>query len=476
MTEASRSQAIPDPPVGVAVIGVGLMGAHHAENLARHTPGARLVGLADPQPGLAERHATRLGCQRWTLDYHHLLADPAVEAVVIATPARFHADAVVAAAQAGKAVFCEKPIAHDLADADRAIAATRRARVPFQIGFQRRFDRAFVHARGLVDSGELGSIQLLRSLTRDPKLDEPERVPPGAIFRETLIHDFDVLRFLAGGAEPIEVFAMADALILPELKARGLLDSAVVTLRYDSGAMATADASFQAVYGYDVRAEVFGSEGMASVGESSPINLVHHNRAGSTHPRPHWFVDLFGQAYAAELAHFVGRVRGLTPSEAGGPTGSEASSQLRSVGGSQAGAEGAGRTGAVGDSQAEAEHSAQTGPIGGGQVRPAGGSQARAERGDQGGPAGGSQARAERGDQGGSAGGSRARAERGDQTWPVGGGQVGSDLGSQSGLERSGASGPEATGEDGRAALIIALAASRSVETGRPVRITEIAS
>jgi myo-inositol 2-dehydrogenase / D-chiro-inositol 1-dehydrogenase len=307
--------AIPDPPVGVAVIGVGMMGAHHAENLARHIPGARLVGLADPQPTLAEHHATRLGRPRWTLDYQQLLADPAVEAIVVATPARYHAEAIVAAAQAGKAVFCEKPIAHDLAEADRSIAATRAARVPFQIGFQRRFDPAFARARGLVNSGDLGRIQLLRSLTRDPSLDEPERVPPGAIFRETLIHDFDVLRFLAGGAEPVEVYAMADALIRPDWKSRGLLDSAVVTLRYDSGAMATADASFQAVYGYDVRAEIFGSEGMASVGESSPINLVHHSPSGSTRARLHWFIDVFGAAYAAELAYFVAHVRGQTQAE-----------------------------------------------------------------------------------------------------------------------------------------------------------------
>ncbi len=220
-----------------------------------------------------------------------------------------------------------EPIAHDLADAERAIAATRQAVVPLQIGFQRRFDPAFAPARDLVDSGDLGRIELLRSLTRDPSCDKPERVPPGAIFRETLIHDFDVLRFLAGGAEPVEVYAMADALIRPDWKSRGLFDSAVVTLRYDSGAMATADASFQAVYGYDVRAEAFGSEGMASVGESGPINLVHHNRAGSTRPRLHWFVDVFGEAYASELAHFVTRVRNYTRGETSGQAGPAASGE-----------------------------------------------------------------------------------------------------------------------------------------------------
>jgi myo-inositol 2-dehydrogenase / D-chiro-inositol 1-dehydrogenase len=311
MTEAAAAPILA-PPVGVGVIGVGLMGAHHAESLAQRVPGARLVGLADPQPGVAERCAAALGSPRWTLDYHQLLADPAVDAVVIATPARYHAEAIVAAAQAGKAVFCEKPIADRLADADRAIQATRHAGVPFQIGFQRRFDPAYVRARALVDAGELGHVQLLRSLTRDPELEQPERIPAGNIFLETMIHDFDVLRFLAGGAEPVEVYAMAYALIRPDLKSSGLLDTALVTLRYDSGALASADASFQAVYGYDVRAEVFGSAGMASVGEASPINLVHHTRLGSTHPRLHWFVDVFGEAYTAELAHFTARVRAST--------------------------------------------------------------------------------------------------------------------------------------------------------------------
>jgi myo-inositol 2-dehydrogenase/D-chiro-inositol 1-dehydrogenase len=272
-------------------------------------------------PGVAERQAAAVGCHGWTNDYQQLLADPAVEAVVIATPARYHAEAIIAAAQAGKAVFCEKPIAYDLGDADRAIQATRKAGVAFQIGFQRRFDPAFGRARKLVDGGELGRIQLLRSLTRDPSLGDPDQIPGASIFRETLIHDFDVLRFLAGGAEPIEVYAMADALVRPDYQARGLLDTAVVTLRYDSGAMATADASFEAVYGYDVRAEVFGSEGMASVGESSPINLVHHNRSGATHPRLHWFVDLFGVAYTAELAHFAARVRGRATVDSTGEDG-----------------------------------------------------------------------------------------------------------------------------------------------------------
>jgi myo-inositol 2-dehydrogenase/D-chiro-inositol 1-dehydrogenase len=315
-TDPSLTPTAQDPPVGFGVIGVGLIGAHHAANLARRVPGARLVALADPLPGIAERTAAAVGCSTWTRDVDALLSNPAVQAVVIASPARCHPEAIIAAAQAGKAVFCEKPLATNLAEADRAVHAVRTAGVPFQIGFQRRFDTAFARARQIVDRGDLGRVQLLRSLTRDPSLDEPDKVPPGGIFLETLIHDFDVLRFLAGGAEPVEVYANADALILPDWKPRGMLDTAVVTLRYDTGAMATADASFQAIYGYDVRAEVFGSEGMASVGDEPGPRLVHHGRVGSLQPRPHWFLDVFADAYAAELAHFAAHVRGHAPPDA----------------------------------------------------------------------------------------------------------------------------------------------------------------
>lgn len=299
----------PDHPVNVGVVGAGAMGAHHAETLARRVPGARLAGVADPLPGLAQRVAASLGCDRWTTDLHALLAEPELHAVVIATPTRFHAEAIAAAAQAGKAIFCEKPLANDLAEADRALAAVRAAGVLFQVGFQRRFDRGYRAAHDLARSGALGSVQLLRSVTRDPELTDPARAPAWAVFRETLIHDFDVLRFLNPGAEPVEVFAMADALVLPDWKARGLLDTATVLVRFDNGALATADASFQAVYGYDVRAEVFGSAGLATVGDGRASSLVHHDRQGEHVARVRWFVDLFGEAYTAELAHFVACVR-----------------------------------------------------------------------------------------------------------------------------------------------------------------------
>jgi myo-inositol 2-dehydrogenase/D-chiro-inositol 1-dehydrogenase len=295
------------------------MGAFHGETLAHRLPGVELAGVADVDESLAREVAERLDCEVWTTDLSQLLSDGSLDAVVVATPSRFHADTIEAAARAGKSVFCEKPIAEELADADRAIRATRDAGVPFQIGFQRRFDRGYLNAHELVQSGELGNVQLMRSTTRDPALDHPERAPRWAVFRETLIHDFDVLRYFAGpGNEPVEVFAWADTLIRPDWKDRGLLDTASVSVRFSNGALAYADASFQAVYGYDVRAEVFGSKGLATVGDGRESTLVHHTAEGECATRKRWFADLFRDAYVAELGHFVECVRnGRTPKVTG---------------------------------------------------------------------------------------------------------------------------------------------------------------
>ena len=312
-------------PVGVGLIGAGWIGTFHGETLARRLPGARLAGVADPAPGAAERLASSLGADRATTDPAELLADPAVEAVLIAAPARFHADLVVAAAEAGKAVFCEKPMALTLADADRAIAATLAAGVPLQVGFNRRFDTGFRAAHELVAAGRLGTPQLLRSLTRDPGIPDPGRVPPSTIFLETLIHDFDTLRYLNPGAEAVEVYAVADALAYPQFRDQGLQDTAVVLVRFDNGAMATAEASFHAVYGYDIRGEVFGSAGMATAGDIRRTTMAYHGAEGVVADTWRRNIDLFYDAYAAELAAFADGVRaGATLS----PDGNDARAAL----------------------------------------------------------------------------------------------------------------------------------------------------
>jgi myo-inositol 2-dehydrogenase/D-chiro-inositol 1-dehydrogenase len=300
--------------IGVALVGSGRMGSFHGESLARRIPGARLVAAADPAPGAAER----LGADRAYTDPAEAFADPDVDAVVIAAPARFHADLVVAAAGAGKAVFCEKPMALSLPDADRAIDAARAAGVLLQVGFNRRFAPDWQAARALLDDGRLGTPRLLRSVTRDPGGFDPSRVPPDTIFNETLIHDFDTLRFLNPGAEAVEVYATADALVEPEWRERGLLDTAVVVVRFSNGATGIAEACFEAAYGYDVRGEVFGSGGMATMGDGRRTGMVFSGAAGRTVETARSDQELLAGAYVAELAAFAAAVRDGTPPVVGG--------------------------------------------------------------------------------------------------------------------------------------------------------------
>ncbi len=251
-------------------------------------------------------------------DPAEVLADPAVDAVVIAAPARFHADLVVAAAGAGKAVFCEKPMALSAADADRAIDAARAAGVVLQVGFNRRFAPDWQAARALLDDGRLGTPRLLRSVTRDPGGFDPSRVAPDTIFNETLIHDFDTLRFLNPGASAVEVYATADALVEPAWRDRGLLDTAVVVVRFDNGATGIAEACFEAAYGYDVRGEVLGSGGMATMGDGRTSGMVFSGAAGRAVETVRSDQALLGEAYVAELAAFVDAVRRGVPAAVGG--------------------------------------------------------------------------------------------------------------------------------------------------------------
>ena len=308
--------------VDVALIGAGLMGSFHAETLAWRIPGARLAAIVDANLDGARRLAGELNLDDVRIEPSPdaILADPSIQAVAIATPARFHADLIIAAARAGKPAFCEKPLAHTLEEADRAIAAVSAAGTFLQIGFQRRFDRGWRRAHDLARDGALGDVHLLRSITRDPAVPRPEGPLPWAVFLETMIHDFDVLRWLAG-SEATEVSAMGGSLGWQDNAAAGFLDTAVATVRFASGALGTADVSFQGAYGYDVRAEVFGTGGMVAVGDGRLDSATVHTAEGVSRAQAAWFKDLFGAAYVAELAHFVECVRTGTPPAVTGADG-----------------------------------------------------------------------------------------------------------------------------------------------------------
>lgn len=301
--------------IRIAVLGAGRIGRIHGRNAASH-PDARLVAVADPHAPAAQDLAAATGAEVASLD--EIVERSDVDAILVCTPTTTHADLIERGARAGKAVFCEKPMALTVADADRAIAAAQAAGVPLQVGFNRRFDTGFRAAHDLVAAGRLGTPQLLRSLTRDPGIPDPGRVPPSTIFLETLIHDFDTLRYLNPGAEAVEVYAVADALAYPDYKDQGLQDTAVVLVRFDNGAMATAEASFNAVYGYDIRGEVFGSAGMATAGDIRRTTMVYHGAEGVVADTWRRNIDLFHDAYTAELAAFADCVRsGATPEPGG---------------------------------------------------------------------------------------------------------------------------------------------------------------
>ncbi|MFA1625642.1 Gfo/Idh/MocA family oxidoreductase [Rhizobium mongolense] len=314
--------------VNIGLIGAGRIGSFHGESVAKRLVDAELVAIADPAPGAAAKLADKLGVDASYTDVVEMLAQPGLDAVIIATPARFHTNVLVQAAEAGKAVFCEKPMALTLEDADRGIAAAKAAGVPLQVGFNRRWDQAFAEGRAAIDAGKVGAPQLIRSLTRDPGPfgADPDKIPLWTIFYETLIHDFDTLLWLNPGANPVEVFAMADALVRPDARDKGFLDTAVVNIRFDNGSIAVAEANFCAMYGYDIRGEVFGSGGMVTMGDVRRSSMTLFDKDGVSNDTWRRDTDHFVQGYTAQLASFVNAVREGKIGDA--PTGIDARNAL----------------------------------------------------------------------------------------------------------------------------------------------------
>ena len=292
--------------VNLGLAGAGRIGAVHARTVGSRVPGARIVAVADPSLTAARRLAEELGVERVLEDSVALVRDRSVDAIMVCSSTESHVELVVEAARAGKDVFCEKPLAIDLEDIDRALAAVGEAGTRLQVGFNRRFDPDFARLRALVAEGAVGGAQLLRITSRDPEPPPVEYVErSGGLFLDMLIHDFDMARFLVG-AEVEEVFAAAAVLVDPAIGEAGDVDTAVVTLRFEGGCLGTIDNSRRAVYGYDQRAEVFGSRGMVSNRNRAATTAVRAGPEGSVEPPPlRFFMDRYIAAYEAQLASFV---------------------------------------------------------------------------------------------------------------------------------------------------------------------------
>jgi myo-inositol 2-dehydrogenase / D-chiro-inositol 1-dehydrogenase len=302
----------------IGILGAGRIGQVHAENASFRVPNAEVVVVADIVKASAEACAKKVKAPRATDQIDEVLGDPTVEAVVIATSTDTHARLITDAAKAGKHIFCEKPIDFDLAKIDAALAEVKKAGVMFQIGFNRRFDPSFSKAREMVNSGRIGKPHIIRITSRDPKPPPIEYVKvSGGMFTDMTIHDFDMARWMMG-EEVDEIFASGGSLIDPAILEAGDIDTAVLNLRFGSGALGSIDNSRKAVYGYDVRVEVFGSDGVVAVGNVPPTGITTGDVDGYTSDGPmFWFIERFEAAYVNELRHFVDCIHKGEPPSAG---------------------------------------------------------------------------------------------------------------------------------------------------------------
>jgi myo-inositol 2-dehydrogenase/D-chiro-inositol 1-dehydrogenase len=306
-----------EPPVRVGVIGVGRIGRLHAELLSRQITGAEVTAVFDVFGDAATTMARELGVVRAS-SAEELISAADVDAVAICSSTDTHADLLVAAAAAGKAIFCEKPVSLDLSEVDRALSAVASAGVPFQIGFNRRFDPGHASVAEAVRAGRIGEPHLARISSRDPAPPPLEYVKrSGGLFLDMTIHDFDMARFVTG-SEVVEVFARGAVRIDPAVGEAGDIDTALVTLVHENGCLTSIDNSRRAKYGYDQRVEVFGSEGMAT-SENPPAHAgsVRTAEGLSGPPLPYFFLDRYVPSYVREWEAFIASVRDGTPSAVG---------------------------------------------------------------------------------------------------------------------------------------------------------------
>jgi inositol 2-dehydrogenase len=295
--------------LGIGVLGVGAMGRRHAENIRRLVPQARLVAVAD----IADKQAVQVAAE---LEIEHAFAsleemlerkNKDIDCVVIATPDKFHAQAVRTAAAAGKQILCEKPLALSLSDAHEALEAVAKAGVRLQIGFMRRYDPGYAAAMKRIEAGEIGEPVVFKSIGRDkdaPPLSSYQSKLNGMLFYNNTIHDFDLARWLMRD-EVTEVHAYATVAIRPEVADYGDIVAGTVNLRYSRGAIGNVESYVQAVYGYDVRTEIAGSKGSILIGSLQQTPVTFLTAEGGTQRLADHFLTRFDDAYVAEIQDFV---------------------------------------------------------------------------------------------------------------------------------------------------------------------------
>ncbi len=296
--------------INVGVIGAGRIGTLHIEHLAQNIPDAELVAICSLDRGRVDTLAAQFNLPKVTNDYTTILADTQIDAVLICSSTDTHVQISQEAAEAGKHIFCEKPIAFDLAQIDETLAIVKKTGVKFQVGFNRRFDASFRRIREAVAAGEIGEPHILRITSRDPGPPPIEYVKvSGGIFLDMTIHDFDMARYLIGD-EVTEVYATGGVRVDPSIGEAGDIDTAVITLKFRNGVIGTIDNSREAVYGYDQRVEVFGSKGMVTAANPLTDTVTFSDSAGTRAAAPpYFFIERYKPAFLAELQAFLTCIR-----------------------------------------------------------------------------------------------------------------------------------------------------------------------
>jgi inositol 2-dehydrogenase len=296
--------------LNVGVIGLGRLGVVYARDLAQRVPNARLVAVADHDYDRAAQFAADHGAPTVYKTHHDLLADKDVDAVVVVTPTSTHKEVSIDAARAGKAIFCEKPLSLSLADAAEIAKVVETTGAFFQAGFQRRFDAGYLAAKQKIEEGSIGTPVLLTSTSRDPFRPPLEFCDPaksGGLIADMGIHDFDVARMYMGDVKTVH--AIGGALAYPEMKPIGDIDNAIINLVFESGTLGVVQLSRNAVFGYDIRAEIWGTKGSIQIGYHRHTPILVMTQEGISHDVVPHFMQRFEGAYLAQIQNFVDSVR-----------------------------------------------------------------------------------------------------------------------------------------------------------------------
>jgi myo-inositol 2-dehydrogenase/D-chiro-inositol 1-dehydrogenase len=307
-------------PVTFGIIGAGRIGKLHADNLLSRVDGARLKAITDPF--LDEDWAASRNIPLTGKDHRILLDDPEIDAILIGSPSAEHAPQMIECAEAGKHIFCEKPIALDPEIIRNALAEVDKSGVKLQVGFNRRFDPNFAAVQQQVVSGVLGDPHIIRITSRDPAPPPAEYVAgSGGMFLDMTIHDFDMARFLSS-SEVTEVHAYGAVLVDPEIGKAGDIDTAVISLKFANGALGIIENSRKAVYGYDQRVEVFGAKGTAMADNNTPTSMIVLNESGTIRDKPlYFFLERYKTAFVSEMQAFVDAIREDKPTLVSGKDG-----------------------------------------------------------------------------------------------------------------------------------------------------------